>query len=71
MFSPFSPLFSWTSFRGHLLLKTDNIPDGVLLLATHKQINQSNNTPINSNYTLLSPGRSLQDPVFVWWLEAF
>lgn len=53
------------SLHGHLLPKTDNIPDGVPLLATYRQISQSNNTPINSNYTLISPGRSLQDATVV------
>lgn len=56
-----SPFFSLLPnlLHTHLLPKTDNIPDGVPLLATHRQINQSNNIPINSNYALISPGRSL------------
>lgn len=64
---PSSPLlpspsfFSWlpVSLHAHLLSTIDNIPDGAPLLATHGQINQSNNTPINSNYALISPGRAL------------
>lgn len=54
-------LFSWlpVSLHAHLLSTIDNIPDGAPLLATHGQINQSNNTPINSNYALISPGRAL------------
>lgn len=28
------------------------------LLATHRQINRSNNTPISSNYVLIRPGRT-------------
>lgn len=47
------------SLHAHLLPTIDNIPDGAPLLATHRQINRSNNTPINSNYALISPGRSL------------
>lgn len=47
------------SLHAHLLPSIDNIPDGAPLLATHRQINRCNNTPINSNYTLISPGRSL------------
>lgn len=53
--------FSWlpVSLHAHLLSTIDNIPDGAPLLATHGQINRSNNTPINSNYALISPGRAL------------
>ncbi len=53
--------FSWLplSLHAHLLSTIDNIPDGAPLLATHGQINQSNNTPINSNYAMISPGRAL------------
>lgn len=53
--------FSWlpVSLHAHLLSTIDNIPDGAPLLATHGQINQSNNTPINSNYALISPRRAL------------
>lgn len=47
------------SLHAHLLSLTDSIPDGAPLLATHRQINQSNNTPINSDYALISPGRTL------------
>lgn len=65
--SPPSPLLPSPSFfpgfqfslHAHLLSTIDNIPDGAPLLATHGQINQSNNTPINSNYALISPGRAL------------
>lgn len=64
---PSSPLLPSPSFfpgfqfslHAHLLSTIDNIPDGAPLLATHGQINQSNNTPINSNYALISPGRAL------------
>lgn len=61
--SPPSPSFFWlpVSLHAHLLPTIDNIPDGAPLLATHRQINQSNNTPINSNYALISPGRALLD----------
>lgn len=53
-----SLLFSVLLYK-HLLPTTDSIPDGAPLLATHRQINQSNNTPINSNYALISSGRAL------------
>ena len=57
------PLFPFSclpvSLHAHLLSTIDNIPDGAPLLATHRQINQSNNTPINSNYAEISPGRAL------------
>lgn len=61
---PAPPLLSFfsqhpVSLHAHLLPTIDNIPDGAPLLATHRQINWSNNTPINSNYALISPGRSL------------
>lgn len=75
--SPFSPSFSWlpVSLHAHLLSTIDNIPDGAPLLATHRQINQSNNTPINSNYALISPGRALlgagKDAAVVKWLGVF
>lgn len=36
----------------------DNIPDGAPLLATHRQINRSNNTLISSNYALIRPERT-------------
>lgn len=59
--SPPSPSFSWLPdfLRAHLLSTIDKIPDGAPLLATHRQINRSNNTPINSNYALISPGKAL------------
>lgn len=68
---------SWlpVSLHAHLLSTIDNIPDGAPLLATHRQINQSNNTPINSNYALISPGRALlgaeKDVAVVEWLGVF
>lgn len=70
-------LFSWlpVSLHAHLLSTIDNIPDGAPLLATHGQINQSNNTPINSNYALISPGRAPlgagTDIAVVEWLGVF
>lgn len=63
------------SLHAHLLSLTDNIPDGAPLLATHRQINQSNNTPINSDYALISPGRTLhgagKDVALVEWSGVF
>lgn len=75
--SPLSHSFSWlpVSLHAHLLSTIDNIPDGAPLLATHRQINQSNNTPINSNYAEINRGRALLDAgkevAVVEWLGVF
>lgn len=76
-FKPSLSFLTWlpVSLHAHLLPTIDNIPDGGALLATHRQINQSNNTPINSNYALISPGRALlvmgKDVAVVEWLGVF